>query len=404
MSYLFWQRAIRAGDKLTANVAFLFVILLSAVFLPETGRSAQKSDAVPLRPVPVHRRVIPCRTIIAHAADGIVGWSPNGKQYLSNKQDAAGIYQIYVGAAGGAAVCISCAQVPNGPAPSLHKLQPRWHPSGQWIVLAVALSEIPPSALSSEILGLLQSGIGVNIFAVRPDGSAWYQLSDFGPNLPADGFTGVAFTPDGTQGVWAQILNGNYPGYLFGKWQLILGDFQVSPQGVPAFTNLRDITPATANWIEPGNFAPDGKSLLLTADIGMSNPQGMDQFILDITTGEVRNLTNSPTVWDEHGLFSPDGTKIVFMSAYPFRNNPYASSVLFLETEFMLMNSDGSNLQQLTHYNTPGYPESNEPPQRTAAAIAAWNNLGGTSLSALNLIFPYYQTWSIEFQGGCIVN
>ena len=400
MSYIFWLKRIHAGGNVTAHVTLSLVILLSVICLPATCKSAQKPDAETSGSELGIRRMMPCATTIAPAPDGIVAWSPNNKQYLLNKQDASGIYQIYVGTAAGNAVCVSCTQVPNGPAPSLHKLQPRWHPSGQWIVLAVEIENTQPSALSSqEILGLLQSGIGVNIFAMRPDGSAWYQLSDFGPSQPADGFTGVAVTPDGSQGVWAQILNG-YSGYLFGKWQLILADFQVSPQGVPAFTNLRDITPATANWIEPGNFAPDGRSLLLTSDIGMSDPQGMDQFILDITTGEVRNLTNSPTIWDEHGLFSSDGSKIVFMSSYPFRNNPFASTVLFLETEFMLMDSDGSHLEQLTHFNTPGYPESNVPPQRTVAAVAAWK-LNGTSLSALNLTFPNYQTWSIDFQGGC---
>jgi Tol biopolymer transport system component len=401
MNCIFLPKAIHPGHKVSAYVRLALVILLSVMCLPGTSKSAQKPDAEISGSEPGIRRMTPCVTTIAPAPDGIVAWSPDNTQYLLNKTDASGIYQIYVGTAAGNAVCVSCTQVPNGPAPSLHKLEPRWHSSGQWIVLAVEIANQSSALSPAQILGLLESGIGVNIFAMRPDGSQWYQLSDFGPSQPADGFTGVAFTPNGTQGVWAQILNGNYPGYLFGKWQLILADFQVSSQGVPAFTNLQDITPATANWIEPGNFAPDGRSLLLTSDIGMSDPQGMDQFILDITTGAVRNLTNSPTIWDEHGLFSSDGSNIVFMSSYPFRSNPLASTVLFLETEFMMMDIDGGNLRQLTHFNTPGYPESNMPPQRTVAAVAAWN-LNGTSLSALNLIFPDYQTWSIDFQGGCL--
>ena len=85
----------------------------------------------------------------------------------------------------------------------------------------------------------------------------------------------------------------------------------------------------------------------------------MDQYILDITTGSVRNLTNSPTLWDEHGVFSPNGEKVFFMSSYPFRDSPGVHKTLSLKTEFMLMNKDGSGLQQLTHFNTPGYPESN---------------------------------------------
>ncbi len=330
-------------------------------------------------------------------------WSPGGKRYIVNKQDAGGIYQIYVGAGRAQELtCISCAPHPNSPGVNKHKLQPHWYPSGDWIVLAGEMDNFQPPIFStpSMILGWLQSGLWVNIFVTRPDGSEWHQLSDFGDGKAADGFTGVDFTPDGKQAVWAQIVSGNIFQYLFGKWQLILADFQEAASGVPSFTNLRDITPAGAAWVEPGNFAPDGKSLLITADIGLSDPQGMDQFILDITTGSVHNLTNSPTVWDEHGVFSPDGHKIFFMSSWPFRETPNSDSVLSLKTEFMLMDSDGSNLVQLTHFNTPGYPESDPPQQGSVAANGEWRP-DGRAISALNLFFPYLQTWLIQFAGAC---
>jgi Tol biopolymer transport system component len=373
-----------------AGITLLFILLLDAVpILCQTVTEPKRVD---------HR----CTPAITSAPDGLVVWSPNRQQYLVNKQDAAGIYQLYVGNAGADAVCITCTQQPNGPAPNMHKMQPHWHPSGQWIVLAGEMDNFQPPLLSTPalILGWLECGLWMNIYMTRPDGSEWYQLSNFGTaQQPADGFTGVAFTPDGTKAVWAQIANGNFLEYLFGKWQLILADFQETG-GVPSFTNLRDITPAGANWVETGNFAPDNKSLLITSDIGMTNPQGMDQFILDITTGAVRNLTNSPTIWDEHGMFSPDGRKILFMSSYPFRNNPLSDNVLFLKTEFMLMDSDGSNLEQLTHFNYSGYPESNAPGQGSVAANGEWSP-DGRWISALNLFFPNYQTWSIAFEGGC---
>jgi Tol biopolymer transport system component len=343
-----------------------------------------------------------CTSSISRSPTGLVVWSPNHQQYLINQPDDSGIFQLYVGNAGSAPVCITCTQQPNGPAPNLHKMQPHWHPSGQWIVLAGEMDNFQPPLISTPalILGWLECGLWMNIYMTRPDGSEWYQLSNFGTaQQPADGFTGVAFTPDGTKAVWAQIVNGNFWQYEFGKWQLIQADFQEN-NGVPSFTNLTDITPAGANWIEPGNFAPDNKSLLITSDIGMTNPQGMDQFILDITTGEVRNLTNSPTIWDEHGVFSPDGKKILFMSSYPFRSNPLSDNPLFLKTEFMLIDNNGSNLEQVTHFNYPGYPESNPPGQGSVAANGEWSP-DGRWISALNLFFPNYQTWSIAFDGGC---
>ena len=381
-----------------------WVLLLRLVALPLGGQpvaqgtirmpdSASDQEKTP-------RPVDPCADTVSPAPAGLVVWSPNGKQYILNKPDDAGVYQLYVGTRGSSPICISCAARPNAPAPDRNKLQPRWHPSGKWIVLAVEMDNFQAPAFASPqmIQGWLQSGIWVNIFMTRPDGSEWYQLSNFGQGQ-ADGFTGVAFTPNGKLAAWAQIVDGNIFQYLFGRWQLILADFDDS-DGIPKFSNLRDITPQGAAWIEPGNFAPDGRSLLITSDIGLKDPQGMDQFIVDVTTGAVQNLTNSPNVWDEHGIFSPDGTKILFMSSYPYRSNPLSSTLLFLKTEFMLMDSDGSNLRQLTHFNVPGYPESDPPQQSTVAAIGGWNP-DGRSITALNLVFPSYQTWSIIFFGRC---
>ena len=373
------------------NRSLSITILLSAMGVPVSGQTA-------VRP----QRQQPCHAAIVRSPDGLVVWSPDLTRYIVNKKDASGTYQLYVGSATQAPVCISCTQKPNGPAPNRHKLQPAWHPSGQWIVLAGERDDYtpPPLVPPPVIEGWIQSGLFVNIYITRPDGSEWHQASDFGHGA-GDGFTGVALTPDGKHGVWAQIVDGNVLQYLFGRWQLILADFQVDSAGAPGFTNLRDITPAGAAWVEPGNFAPDGKSLLISSDIGLTDPQGMDQFVLDISTGGVRNLTNSPDIWDEHGVFSPDGTKILFMSSYPFRDNPLSHLTIFLKTEFMLMDSDGSHLQQVTHFNTPGYPESNTPQEGGSVAASGVWRPDGRSISVLNLFFPIYQTWSVAFQRPC---
>lgn len=333
---------------------------------------------------------------------GITDWSPDGSRYLVNREDANGISQIYVGQKGHEAVCISCNDIPGGPAAKRRKMQPHWHPSGRWIVLAVEQEnfERPPFVSDQIIEGWLQSGIWVDIWATAPDGSSWHKIQDFGPANPANGFTGVAFTPDGRQGVWAQIVDGNVFKYSFGRWELILAEWQ-EVNGVPSFTNIRNITPPDTYWVEPGNFSPNGKDLLLTADQGFPNHadvQGQDQYILDIVTGKMTNLTNTPKVWDEHGVFSPDGEKILFMSSWPYRSELFASTILGLKTEFMMMDKDGSNLRQITHFNQPGFPEHS-----TASGVAAngqWSPDGST-ISALNLFFPKYASWEIVFQGKC---
>jgi Tol biopolymer transport system component len=340
---------------------------------------------------------------IARAAEGLKLWSPARDKYLTSKKDADGIYQIYVGERSDSPRCITCEARPNSPAVKRHKMQAVWHPSGRWIVLAAERDKYnkPWLATRGIVEGLLQSGIWVNMYMTRPDGSEWHRLTDFGAKQRGDGYTGVAWTPDGKRGVWAQIVDGNIFKNKFGQWELIIADFREDKRGVPSFTNLRNITPRGARWVEPGNFAPDGRSLALNADVGMANAEGQDQYILDVTTGRLRNLTNSPEVWDEHGVFSPDGEKIFFMSSSPFRGEKLAHSTLFLKTEFMLINKDGSDLQQVTHFNTPGYPESNPKGQRSVAAVGGWED-DGRSVLTLNLSkFPEYEEWTITFKGHC---
>lgn len=337
---------------------------LSKVVLWACNGSANQKWTVSNETYPPGATINPC-TIEQFAPSPLGGLtipSPTGAQYLVNKNDANGVPQVYVGQTGSTnPTCITCTAVANGPAVNRWKQQPQWTPSGQWIVLAVEQPTFTPPAGSTQqmIEGWLECGLWMDMWAVSPDGSAWYKLEGFEAPNPANGFTGVAFTPNGQYGVWAQIVNGDFFEYEFGQWQLIMAEFQVV-NGVPSFTNPKNITPPNTDWVEPGNFSPNGTDLVLTADTGFpnhANVQGMDQFDLNVFTGQITNLTNSPAIWDEHGVFSPDGSKIFFMSSYPYSSNALFSSVLFLKTEFMMMNKDGTGLTQISHFNVPGYPE-----------------------------------------------
>ena len=333
---------------------------------------------------------------------GLKVYSPDGARFLINKEDEKGTAQVYVGTDESPALtCITCTQRPGGPKRERFKMQPRWHPSGRWISLAVerdTFSPPPILGLSRKYVeGQLQNGIWTNMYAVSPDGAQWHRLSDFKSNVKgiADGFSGVAFTPDGKQAVWSQPMDGNILRYWpFGRWELILADFE-ERGGVPRYTNLRNITPKDMPWNEPGNFAPDGVSLVLSGSVE-KDAQGMDVYILNVRTGKLINLTNSPIVWDEHGRFSPDGEKIIFMSAYPYRQDPNASKVLTIKTEFMLINKDGSGLTQLTRFREPGSPQYSN----GIAANPEWTP-DGRSASLAALIFPKYEYWTLQFRGPC---
>lgn len=330
--------------------------------------------------------------------------SPDGTKFLVNIEDKNGIPQIYIGNSPDDTEldCITCTKHRDGPSPGKFKMQVQWHPSGDWIIMAAEQEKFdrPWYATDQLVEGWLQCGIWVDMFAVSPDGSKWQKLVDYGPKVKADGFTGPAFTPDGKHGVWAQIVDGNVFKYSFGKWELIMADFE-EVDGVPRFTNFRNITPADTFWVEPGNFHPNGRELLLSADTGFpdhSKVQGQDQYILDVFSGEITNLTNTPVIWDEHGLFSPDGKKIIFMSSIPYPDN---STIWNIKTEFMMMDKDGSNLQRVTHYFDKNAPEYHE---KNGIAAVAFFNPEGTAAYGISLVFPKYQYWKIHFKGNCGAN
>ena len=333
---------------------------------------------------------------------GLKVYSPDGSRFLINKEDEKGTAQIYIASAQRPELtCITCTEKPGGPKPERFKMQPHWHPSGRWISLAVERDTFtPPPILGRSrkyVEGQLQNGLFTNMYMVSPDGERWHRLSDFksGVKGTADGFSGVTFTPDGRQAVWSQPMDGNVFRYWpFGRWELTLANFE-ERDGVPRYTNLRNITPKDMPWNEPGNFAPDNVSLLLSGSVE-KDAQGMDQYILNIKSGKLTNLTNSPKVWDEHGRFSPDGEKIIFMSAYPYRADPKASQVLTIKTEFMLMNKDGSDLTQLTRFREPGSPQY----PSGIAANPEWSP-DGRAASLAALVFPKYEYWDVTFQGAC---
>ena len=378
----------------------------------EAGEKPAAGDAAPAPALADHgaaaRNETPAGAVVSLKKSELQGmqvFSPDGNLYLVNKDDEKGIAQIYIGKAGSAAMtCISNTQQPGGPKPDRMKMQPHWHPSGKWIFVAVERDEYttPPvlGANKDYVEGELQCGLWTNMYAVTPDGKQWFRLTDFksGGGGHADGYTGPALTHDGKRAVWSQVVDGNIFAYWpFGKWDLILADFD-DRDGVPKFVNQKNITPKGMYWNEPGNFSPDNVSVLLSGSVE-KDAQGMDQYILNVNTGALKNLTNTPTVWDEHGVFSPDGEKIIFMSAYPYRDKPETSKVLSIKTEFMLINKDGTGLTQLTHFFEKGQPGYSE--KGGIAACADWSR-DGHSAHLMRLFFPKYEYWDLvmKFPGG----
>lgn len=384
----------------TARASWSRYVSLAAIFALATCAAMGQSQR---RPPGRQIDNDPCavRELKKSAVQGFKVYAPDGSRYVINKEDERGTAQIYMGSDGNSGLtCITCDEQPDGPKRERMKMQPRWHPSGKWLYLAVERDSFsaPPVLgwFRGYVEGQLQNGIFTNMYAVSPDGKKWVRQTDFKSNVPgtADGYTGPAFSPDGKKAAWSQIVDGNVLTYSFGRWELMLADFE-ERNGVPVFTNLKNITPKGMHWNETGGFHPDNETLLMTGS-DQKQAQGMDQYTLNVRTGELKNLTQSPTVWDEHGVWSPDGEKILFMSAHPYRDDPKSSEITSIKTEFMLMDADTRELRQLTHFKEPGYPEYAD----GIAANGQWSP-DGRSLSLNRLFFPKYEYWDLRFEGPC---
>lgn len=386
------------------NVAETVFLAMALVLTIDRSAAQDKTSAVPTsypdEPACNVKSIQKESTAYENAA-----LSPGMDILAVTQPDSKGIYQLYMGSPDGKNLkCVSCAKSAGNPRVDRNKMMISWHPSGQWLVVGIEEDKHDNMWMpKSWQRGLLQSGIWLNIWITTPSGDRWYQLTNYKKSKkePSDGFVGVSFTPDGRQGVWAEIVDGNVFANHLGKWKLYIADFVVNGDGAPSLINRKEITPAGARWIEPGNFAPDGRQILLSADIGIKDAEGQDQFVLDIGTGEIRNLTNSPSVWDEHGLFSPDGRKISFMSSYPYRGKSGTNKVASLQTEIMLMDSNGERLQQITHFNNPGHPESQE--KKTVAAVGDFSKDGTRMLvTVMSTDFSFGKTnWTVAFEGPC---
>jgi Tol biopolymer transport system component len=170
----------------------------------------------------------------------------------------------------------------------------------------------------------------------------------------------------------------------------------------PHLENVKLYQPgAQHSWYETHGFLSDNATLLFSAN---PNPgqsvAGQDIFTYDPGTDELENLTNTPREWEEHAHLSPDGRKISYMGNTGLENQwtKFLDFMTWLKTELYLMDPDGSNLQQITHFNELGRPESAG--ARTLFTDPEWSP-DGTKIGALVDVFQGgFQEWFyvIEFE------
>jgi Tol biopolymer transport system component len=173
--------------------------------------------------------------------------------------------------------------------------------------------------------------------------------------------------------------------------------------------NITTFRPGEGTFYESHGFSRDDQSVLFTSDAGLSNAFGLDIFIYNLASGELVNLTNSPDEWDEHASYASHADKIAFMSSIccegfsveEFNFNNLAE----LQAEAYIMDANGANWLQLTHFNTPGYTESTD--EHSVATVVSWHP-DGTRLAVAQLFTggsydarEGRKLWVVDFNGVC---
>jgi len=262
-----------------------------------------------------------------------------------------------------------CPQVQNG--------NPAWHPGGRYIVFT---GQNPDMQLPADLAwaAIPGSGIGHDLWLMDTETSAFHRLTEYVLQAPYRCVIHPQFSNAGDRIAWAErVERGDSFG---GGWVMKLADFvaQTSDGAGPALTNVRTLTPGERScFYEAHDFAPDDSRLLFSGDLQPGQPHvGLDIYSVNLKTGQLERLTHSDDDWDEHAHYSPDGRHIAWMSSQGL-DVVYGSTqgkawADYLKTELWIMDADGGGKQQLTHFNTPGYPEYMDG-ARCVVSDSAWS-------------------------------
>lgn len=303
---------------------------------------------------------------VIKANGGRVDFCKQNNKIAYDRPDTNGYYNVYVTDTTG----LSLINITNKPsAPQKHNGTPAWHPNGEWIVFTSQIDSVPNSL--DPICG---PGIGTfnNLWITDSLGSQFWQLTNYPYTFPAQGLLHPHFSHDGTKLYWAHMINNNLG--LHGHWVLHLADFVVDTSGVPSIQNIQTIHPGTGQYLfyETGGFSMTDDTIYFCSPMNSTSWYDWDIYSYDLNTLQLTNLTNSPGVWEEHPHVSPEGDKIVWSSSQGYQLD--TSAIDSIRLDWWIMNLDGTNKTQISHFNTPGYPEYNS--SRRGCSDYSWGKNG----------------------------
>jgi Tol biopolymer transport system component len=285
--------------------------------------------------------------------------------------------------------------------------QSYWHPSGKYIVFHAENRSLKRIGFGASA----RPGWGrnFNVWVITADGEKFWRLTDYADNWAV---METKFSHDGTRVTWNEeysmekypngktgdklmpwskpsgVPNG-HPGayhtreqfeYRKGEemlcWRIVYADIAFDGDG-PKLTNIRKINPPENFTLNEANgFTPDDKGFIgcysdLKANRGLA--RWGEIYTCNLEGKLTRRLTD--TIWkhNEDPCYSPDGKKI----AYKETNGTPGQG-----DEIFVVDSDGKNRKQITHFCNKGYPEY-DPKSERDAERNVWGS-SGTRITEMN--------------------
>jgi len=304
-------------------------------------------------------------------------WDLSGSNRIAfDRKNADGYYDVYVINADGSGL-ISVTDGKSG-VWQRHNGNPCWHPSGRFIVFQ---SEHPEHLSAGKDKFSSEPGVGVynELWVTNPTGDRFWQLTfhevkmNLLDNKKAVGVLNPRFSQDGSRLIWTERYD---KGGRWGKWRIMMADFIIDEARGPHLGSQRIVLTASdygGSYVTCMGMTPDGTRLSLAGNLSGQDEFGMDLYLYDLGSMTLKDLTNDPKEWTEGAAITPDGKKILYMSNKGYPLDPANEHWYWqkIKREYWIMNLDGSEKRQVTHFNTPGYSEYRTYP--TIVAACSWS-------------------------------
>ena len=319
---------------LRAWLALLLVVCASCAHPPIKGRVAEptpmKSVGRPGCGPPITYQIF---RRDAFGAD----WSKTKNLLAYNAKGTDGTYRIYTVKPDGADATALGAGSASFPQRSTGT--PVWSPSGAFIAFVAEKSSHPGGSVTAT------PGWGSysDLWVAKADGSHAWQLTDVATDKD-HGTIIPEFSPDGRLLEWTERTKAAKaldPNRFAGFWAIKAADFNVGPDGTPALSNVRTVSPSGDAFNETGGFSADSSSLVFTSDFETHNFWNNQIYRHDLNSGANTRLTRGNS-YNEHPRYTPDGQVLWMTNA----DNPSHG------TDWWTMSPDGSHPQRLSDFNT----------------------------------------------------